>query len=111
VEQAMLGPARGASESERRRNLESLPFPAHLLVYDRVLADRGNGRIWIHRFIHDGEEIPWTVLEADGRWLGDVSLPPGFSPMDILDDRVAGGWWDDMRVPFVHVYRLEEGGA
>jgi hypothetical protein len=47
------------------------------------------------------------VFDTDGRLLGDVPMPPGFTPLWIGDDLVAGVQRDDLGVERVRVYRIE----
>ena len=48
----------------------------------------------------------WSVFDAQGRWLGDVTLPARFSPMDIGADYVLGVARDEDGVETVAMYTL-----
>jgi hypothetical protein len=89
----------------RRIELEALPRPATRPAYGDVLAD-GAGRIWAAVWVPAGDAPAWTVFDADGRLLGDVPMPPGFTPRWIGDDLVAGVQRDDLGVERVRVYRI-----
>jgi hypothetical protein len=60
--------------------------PSELLpTYSDLLVDDG-GNLWVQayidRFLLDVEEPPpqqWTVFDAEGRWLGDLTMPSGFA--------------------------------
>ena len=53
-------------------------------------------------------ERVWTVFDARGRFLGDVTMPAGFTPFEIGADYVLGRWMDDLDVEYVHVYALDK---
>jgi hypothetical protein len=48
------------------------------------------------------------VFDATGRWLGDVSMPPRFVPLEIGADYVLGRSREADKVPRVVLYRLEK---
>jgi hypothetical protein len=50
----------------------------------------------------------WSVFDADGRWLGDVAMPPRFLPFEIGADYVLGWSRDTDRVPRAVMYRLDK---
>ncbi len=43
----------------------------------------------------------WDVFDADGRYLGVVTMPPHFQPRLFDRDRIVGVWRNDLDVPFV----------
>jgi hypothetical protein len=43
----------------------------------------------------------WDVFDADGRFLGVVTMPPHFQPRVFHGDRIVGVWRNDLDVPFV----------
>jgi len=95
-------------EALRRRMYDDIAFPETLPTYDQLRVDRANGRVWLRRYMLSRQEAPiWTVLDADGTWLADVSTPPRFELLDVADDRLAGFWRDELDVAYVHVYELE----
>jgi hypothetical protein len=50
--------------------------------------------------------VAWRVFDRDGRWLGSVTMPPRFRPMDIGSDYVLGLWRDADDVEHVRLYQL-----
>jgi hypothetical protein len=103
-----------AVEPERRPGiramLESLPAPATRPAHGSLLADR-LGHLWVAEWTVFGE-VPdrWNVVGPEGRWLGVVELPDGFSPLDIGPDWVVGVARDELDVEYVMAYPLERGG-
>ncbi|MEN8374108.1 MAG: hypothetical protein ABFS34_01520 [Gemmatimonadota bacterium] len=69
---------------------EELPRPATAPAFGRILADPA-GRLWLADFAPDGQAATtWTVLDADGSWLGSVALPDGLRLEQVGDDWVLG---------------------
>lgn len=59
-----------------------------------------------------GEEpSTWMVFRPDGRWLGNVDMPPRFTVHEIGEAWVLGVWKDDYDVPFVRRYPLVQPGS
>lgn len=81
-------------------------YPAH----DRMIVD-ATGAIWLREDIGPGrssvENHRWTVLDADGRWLGMVTTPRRTEIHQITRDRLIGIWRDDNDVEHVRVHRLD----
>jgi hypothetical protein len=48
----------------------------------------------------------WMVFRPDGRWLGNVDMPPRFTVHEIGEAWVLGVWKDEYDVPFVRRYAL-----
>jgi hypothetical protein len=85
---------------------DTKPPYADLLVDDR-------GRIWVQRYgRYGGFEIEpsrdWWLFEATGRWVAEVSMPPGLQVMAIAGDRVIGVFKDELDVEHIRVHRLPE---
>ena len=67
-------------ESGRRVQLSDYPWlPEHKPFFDKLIGDDG-GNIWL-RALPPSDPAPerWTVLGAEGPWLGLVRMPDGFS--------------------------------
>lgn len=67
------------------------PFPAQLPAFADILVG-SDSTVWLqHAGLLEGAAgdgtLDWTVLGADGRWLGDVTMPPHFRPTAI-----GAGW-------------------
>jgi hypothetical protein len=48
----------------------------------------------------------WDVFDAEGRFLGMISMPDRFQPVRFLDDRIYGIWRDDLDVQYVMGLRI-----
>ena len=67
------------------------------------------GRVWLPSFRPGGSRagIPdYTVISADGEWLGTVEATPRFRILDVAGGLVLGVQLDDMDVENVVVYEL-----
>jgi hypothetical protein len=96
-------PERRAS---RRRELEAMPVSDTRPAYGAILADEA-GNLWVGDWA-PFPKVPerWTILSAEGRWLGDLSLPLGFYPTHIGNDWLLGLERDQMDVEYVVLYPL-----
>lgn len=97
-----------AQRPARQIELEALPRPPQRPAYGDVLTDPA-GRIWVAAWAPSAEPRSWTVLEPDGRLVGEVRMPEGFVPLWIGDEVVAGVHRDDMGVERVRVYGIRRG--
>ncbi len=78
----------------------------HLPAYTDIIVDAA-GDIWVHRFALPGSAMNrWGVFGADGRFLGDVTLPPKLKVFDIGDNYVLGLRPDSDGVQHVLMYRM-----
>lgn len=81
--------------------------PPSLPAYDAFLAD-SQGRLWVRAYAPAGTGgNDWSVFDQEGRWLGEMTLPGTFEPLDIGPDRLLGMELDELDQPRVSVYRLE----
>lgn len=48
----------------------------------------------------------WVVLQADGRYLGEVEVPPRFVVHEIGEDRILGVWRDELDIEYVRAYPI-----
>ncbi len=100
-----------------RSRLLTTPRAPLLPAFQELLVDRA-GQLWV-RGSRVEDYLPvagsnarpttWSVFRADGRWLGDVSMPRGFRPTDIGVDYVLGAAQDEDGVDTVVLYRLGVG--
>lgn len=86
--------------------------------FDAVLVD-GRRFIWLkqnpgtlqgYEPLPPHEEEPperWLVLDADGRWLGDIPMPDDFSLHDIAGDRALGVYRDSLDVETVRIFHID----
>ena len=97
-------------ESGRRVQLSDYPWlPENKAFFDRLKAD-DEGNLWV-RALAPPDPAPerWTVLSADGRWLGVVRMPEGFSLSQVARGRVYGIHRDELGVRTVRMHRLDQG--
>jgi hypothetical protein len=91
-------------------NMAKAEWPAYRPAYGSVVA-AADGSLWVGApGADDRQPARWDVIAADGRWLGPVTTPARFQPLDVGADHVAGLWQDDLDVTYLRVYRLERPG-
>ncbi len=59
--------------------------------------------------IEDSGSPDWDVFDAEGRFLGVVTMPPRFRPSLFLNDEIYGVWRDDLDVQYIMRLRVVEG--
>lgn len=98
-------------ECGRRVQLSDYPWlPEHKPFFDKLKAD-DEGNIWVRTPPPpDPAAERWTVLSAEGRWLGVVEMPGGFSLSQVGRGRIYGVHRDELDIATARVYRLERGG-
>jgi hypothetical protein len=85
---------------------DQLPLPEYVPVAEALFVD-GAGRLWVQR-----TRLPWDtatvfdLLDAAGKYLGRVSMPPRFTVFQIGTDWVLGRARDENDVEQVQLYRL-----
>ncbi|MBL0171085.1 MAG: hypothetical protein IPP90_10190 [Gemmatimonadaceae bacterium] len=106
----------GAMDTDRKDLLDD-NYARTLPAFSALMADN-LGRVWVRTpraidgavagSLNDYSIGPstWSVFGADGRWLGDVTMPARFSPTEIASDYVLGIARDDDGVQTVVRYRL-----
>ena len=63
--------------------------------------------MWIQRYRLPWETTPiWDVIDAEGRWLGMVEMPPRVRVVQIGGDFVLGRHHDELNVERIHLYSL-----
>lgn len=103
-------------ESRTADLLERTEFESTVPEVLRVWVSDPDGRLWIG--VHDVElfkreteaalrwDNTWDVFESDGRYLGQVPIPEGFTLRVVTEDALYGVWEDEMEVPFARRYRV-----
>ena len=98
------------TEEERARvlaELEDMPLPERFPAFGRILTD-SRGSLWVEDYQLPGEPTPaWTVLDADGRVLGLMDLPPDLRIFEIGEDYILGSVSDDLGIERVQLRSLE----
>lgn len=104
--EAVISAAAAADRASVRSHLADTPVPATRPAYGRTLSDP-TGALWVAEYALPGEEPSrWDVLDATGRWLGPVRMPPAFRPLDIGTRYVLGVSRDALDVERVELRRL-----
>jgi hypothetical protein len=107
IRRDFLRRARGTLSPAAARDLAArLPFPQTYPAFAGILLD-ANGNVWVQ----DGDPAraaEWTVLAADGRMLGSVSLPQNLRPFEIGADHVLGRWTGPDGAEHVRLYLLRK---
>lgn len=89
-----------------RRRWEDIPIPSTLPAYWALTVDR-LGNLWVHLFEVPGEpEQIWSVFTREGEWLGDVTFPDRFRPLEIGDDYVIARYDDVLDVEHIQIWEL-----
>jgi len=115
VDDALIGRAmaeelEGADDDNERRMIrrrwEDIPIPATLPAYESLGIDRV-GNLWVKLFEVPGvPERTWSVFAREGEWLGDITLPDRFRPLEIGDDYVIGRFSDELDVEHIQIWEL-----
>lgn len=109
--------AGGASEGMVDDMLDRVEFESTVPEVLRLWVSEPDGGLWIG--VHDpdlftieqkGPISGWTnaldVFESDGRYLGRIPLPQGFTLRVVAEDALYGVWEDELEVPFARRYRV-----
>ncbi len=101
-------------DADARRTIEQefrdLPIPETKPAFGDQIKLDANRHLWVLELNDSAADPSWSVFDADGVWLGVVTLPSGFTPMDIGSDYVLGVWRDDLDVEHVQLYDLIKPG-
>lgn len=109
----------GAEREAERKAMREDAYPAFLPAYSAILATPA-GEIWVREPDLTGapgcwclaglSTVPstWSVFDADGRWLGEVAMPPRFIPHEIGADYVLGRSREADNVTRAVMYRLDK---
>lgn len=92
-------------------------FAEQLPAFSKLLVDHA-GNLWLRHYdVSHGattrqyvrtfdRESTWSVVDPTGRWLGEITTPAHFSPLDVSDEFVVGLYRGDLDVESIRVYRL-----
>lgn len=88
------------------RALNEDRLPSRLPTMQSLLVDEA-GNAWLRGYeVTPSDPDLWTVISADGEWLGTVEFPPGLQPYEIGEDYVIGLWRDELDIQYVHLHEL-----
>lgn len=121
---AMLGlfQQQGVPSEAAQQVLSQMEFADHYPAFVS-LAIGPQGSLWVQHFrtgdevagaegtfdIQDLGSTTWSVFEAEGRYLGDVTFPGKYQPLRSIGDRIYGVARDELDVQSLKVYRVVTG--
>ena len=98
--------AEADARQTRLQWFDAMPVAPYMPAYATVRAD-ALGNLWVADYDPLVARAPrWSVFNAEGVWLGVVTTPEGFRPLDIGSDYVLGLWRDENDVEHVGMYQL-----
>jgi hypothetical protein len=92
---------RGADSIAVKAAMRNAPFAESVPAFSQFLVSTAQ-ELWVRtpnlidaQVAGELNQVPlrsstWSVFDKEGRWLTDVSLPPGFQPTDIGSDCILG---------------------
>lgn len=106
IERRVASAPAGGQAGVRARLTEG-PHPEALPAFGAVVGDAG-GRLWVEVFRPEAEPGPagWVVFDAEGRLLGGLTLPEGFTPHRADEEWLLGVAVDDLGVERVQLWPL-----
>ncbi len=116
------GPLLEREIEEMQSGADSLPFAGTHMAYDRLLVD-AEGSLWVgppdpERLPDLSGELPipndaqdWDVFDADGEWLGRVTMPARFYPTGIGTAHIAGVWRGPDGIEHARVHTITKPSA
>lgn len=108
------GARRGQSQLEVAWSRMHVP---DRLPHFQALAVDVEGNVWIQGVMAPTDSLlSYEVIDASGRWLGAVQVPPGLvhtvdHPVDIGQDYFLGIWQDEVGIQSVRRYGLQKPGG
>lgn len=96
-----------AVDREVRSRLDAVPIPATMPHFS-ALELAPDGTIWLRDYQPFRSEATtgWTLVGADGAWLGRIELPDRFTVHALDEHGVLGVWRDELDVEEVRRYRI-----
>jgi len=99
-----------AMVQQMRDAVTEAEYPATLPLLTELTGD-GTGNIWVQELAAPGTQVRhYAVFDADGAFLGRVTLPEGLRPTWIDATHVVGVWTDADGLQHVRSYRYRRGG-
>ncbi len=102
-------PQREAWINAHRVREPAAPFPETMPAFEGLMLD-AEGRLWVEAYRAPGDlpgPAQWGVYDSEGRYLGEVTMPEHFRPLEIGADYILGLRKDDMGVEYVRLYGLQ----
>jgi hypothetical protein len=102
-----------ALSAGEEKTFDELPFPPSYPAYADILVAR-DGYLWVQEFTPDVDMDStghrWSIFHPDGRWLGDVRLPPRFTLYEATSEHVLGVQTDELDVPYIRAFQIRKDG-
>ncbi len=100
--------SRAEDPEEHRDRVAKAIFPEMRAPFEEIRID-DSGHLWLRDPPLPGSDSPvtWQVFDPDGRHLGGVGMPVGFSLRHVGEDFVLGIHTDEFDVAYIHRHRLE----
>lgn len=111
----------GAPPAAVQTILDGLEFAENYPAFLNLLV-ASDGSVWLQQ-IQTAEDLMasgaesfnpqdlgshrWDIFDAEGRYLGVLEFPVGFTPLRLLPGQVYGTWNDDLGVPYVKRLAIE----
>ncbi len=103
-----------SEQEDRRRRIRSVPVAERFPAFTSIMVDVLD-HLWIREYDLPGKERPaplWTVFDPDGRVLGLIETPAGFSRIyEIGADYILGHSFDELGVETIQVWALDRSGG
>lgn len=84
---------------------DSIPIPRYQSPITELVVGR-DGTIWLRREAMGTDEVEWLVLDADGRIIAELNIPPMVKLLAAERGRAWGVVRDELDVPYVVRYRV-----
>jgi hypothetical protein len=95
------------------KTFDVLPFPPSYPAYASIVVAR-DGHLWVREYTHDvhadSAGSSWSIFHPDGRWLGDIRLPPRFTMYEATEEHVLGVQADELGLQFIRTFELQKRG-
>ncbi len=108
----------GVAPEARARIWSRIHFADYFPAFQAV-AVGPRGTIWVGRvkpaselsakeleYYHEWPVHEWDIFDAQGRFLGTMTMPERFNPMVFRGDKIYGAWRDELDVGYVVVLRI-----
>ncbi len=105
---AMASMAPSSLRTLAEDSLRVAPMPATLPPYSGLFGD-SDGVLWVELTVPGDLSTRLRAVDASGRTLGEVSLPPDVTVWEIGHDYLLGAYDDADDVPHLAMYRLHRG--
>ena len=74
----------------------------------RDISSMSDAELANFNLLEDTGAADWDVFDADGRYLGVVTMPDRFSPRLFMGDKLYGVWRDDLDVQYVVRLKIDQ---